>query len=114
MTEVSFLKQISWWGWQGRAKTALPWGRGGRGKGRALPGRGGRGKECAPSVRGWQEQRLHSLGEGVAGAKTALTRLVGVRGKDCYSKNPHTRTCGLRTPRLKFGKKKEHIYIRTN
>ena len=30
-----------------------------------------------------------------------------------YSKNPHTRTCGLRTPRLKFGKKKEHIYKNT-
>ena len=27
----------------------------------------------------------------------------------CYSKNPHTRTCGLRTPRLKFGKKGAYI-----
>ena len=26
-----------------------------------------------------------------------------------YSKNPHTRTCGLRTPRLKFGKKGAYI-----
>ena len=30
-----------------------------------------------------------------------------------YSKNPHTRTCGLRTPWVKFGKKKEHIYKNT-
>jgi len=28
------------------------------------------------------------------------------------SKNPHTRTCGLRTARLKFGKK--GAYIRTH
>jgi len=26
-----------------------------------------------------------------------------------YSKNPHTRKCGLRTPRLKFGKKGAYI-----
>ena len=26
-----------------------------------------------------------------------------------YSNNPHTRTCGLRTPRLKFGKKGAYI-----
>ena len=26
-----------------------------------------------------------------------------------YNKNPHTRTCGLRTPRLKFGKKGAYI-----
>ena len=26
-----------------------------------------------------------------------------------YSKNPHTRTCGLRTPRLKFCKKGAYI-----
>ena len=30
----------------------------------------------------------------------------------CYSKNPHTITCGLKTSRLKFGKKRS-IYIRT-
>ena len=30
-----------------------------------------------------------------------------------YSKNPHTRTCGLRTPRLKFGKKGAYRYKNT-
>ena len=28
-----------------------------------------------------------------------------------YNKNPHTRTCGLRTPGLKFGKKGAFIFI---
>ena len=29
-----------------------------------------------------------------------------------YSKNPHTRTCGLRTHTLKFGKKGTYIYVK--
>ena len=33
--------------------------------------------------RGWQRQRLRSLGEKLAGAKTALPRGEAGRGKDC-------------------------------
>ena len=36
----------------------------------------------------------------------------GARERARYSKNPHSRTCGLRTPRLKFGKKR-NIYKNT-
>ena len=51
----------------------LPWGGAGRGKG------------CSPSGRIRQGQRLRSLGEGQAGAKTALLRDGAGRGKDCAS-----------------------------
>ena len=39
---------------------------------RSARGGAGRGKGCAPLGRGWQGQRLRSLGEGLAGAKAAL------------------------------------------
>ena len=42
----------------------------------------GRSKDCALSGRGWPGLRLRSLREGLAGAKTALSRAGAGRGKD--------------------------------
>ena len=50
---------------------------------RSARGGAGRGKGCAPLGRGWQGQRLRSLGEGLAGAKAALPWRGAGRGKGC-------------------------------
>jgi len=48
-----------------------------------------------------------SAGDGTVGLSCACTASV------VYSKNPHKRTSGLRTLKLKFGQKSA-VYIRTH
>ena len=67
----------------GRDRDCALFARGWQGQRLRSLGEGVAGAETNPSGRGWQGQRLRSLGEGVAGAGTTLPWGESGGGRDC-------------------------------